>query len=127
MSDKVRQLRSFQLLYEKVAPASLLRASSVLKIEQNILTLAANNGAIATKLRQMTPDLVRQLQLQGCEVTGIQVKVQVSIPSTTRPVAPSSLSLEGKKRVADLAESLTDSPLKSALQRLAKNSKSTPK
>jgi hypothetical protein len=124
MSDKVRQLRSFQLLYEKVAPASLLRASSVLKIEQNILTLAANNGAIATKLRQMTPDLVRQLQQHGCEVTGIQVKVQVSIPPSSRPVAPSALSLEGKKQVADLAESLTDSPLKSALQRLAKNSRS---
>jgi len=121
LSGKVRQLRSLQLLYEKIAPASLLRASSVLKIEQNILTLAANNGAVATKLRQMTPDLVSQLQLQGGEVTGIQVRVQVTLPPTSRPAAPSSLSLEGQRHLVDLAKSLSDSPLKSALQRLAKN------
>ena len=125
MSDKVRQLRSFQLLYEKVAPVSLLRASSVLNIEQNVLTLAANNGSIATKLRQMAPDLVRQLQLQGCEVTGIQVKVQVTLPPAPRPAAPSKLSPEGKKHLSDLAQRLTDSPLKNALQRLSKNTRSS--
>lgn len=88
------------------------------------MTLAANNGAVATKLRQMTPDLVRQLQLHGCEVTGIQVRVQVSIPLAYRPAAPSTLSPEGKKQVASLAESLSESPLKNALSRLAKNSRS---
>jgi len=119
ISGKVQELRSFQLQYEKIAPPSLLRASSVLHIEHNVLTLAANNGAVATKLRQMTPELVRQLQLHGCEVTGIQVRVQVTLPPVSQATSPSFLSSEGKKHLTDLATSLADSPLKSALQRLA--------
>jgi len=119
ISGKVRQLRAIQLLYEQVAPPSLLRSSHVAQMEHNVLTLAANNSAIASKLRQMTPELVRQLQLHGCEVTGIQVRVQVTLPSVTRTAAPSSLSAQGKQQLSELAKTLGDSPLKSALQRLA--------
>jgi hypothetical protein len=119
ISGKVRQLRAIQLLYEQVAPPSLLRSSHVAQMEHNLLTLAANNSAVAAKLRQMTPELVRQLQLHGCEVTGIQVRVQVTSPSVTRTAAPSSLSAQGQQQLSELAKTLGDSPLKSALQRLA--------
>jgi hypothetical protein len=124
ISGKVRQLRSIQSLYEQIAPVSLLRSSQVLCIETGLLTLAANNGAIAAKLRQMTPELLRQLQLQGCEVTGIQVRVQVTVPPNPRPALPSSLSEEGIQQLNNLASTLGDSPLKSALQRLANRNKS---
>jgi hypothetical protein len=123
LSGKVRQLRAFQLHYEQVAPASLLRASHVIQMEQNVLTLAANNSAVAAKLRQMTPELVRQLQLRGCEVTGIQVRVQVTSPPDARAAIPASVSAQGKQQLSELAATLSDSPLKSALQRLAGNKK----
>ena len=123
ISGKVRQLRSFQLHYEQIAPPSLLRSSQVLYIQQGVLTLAANNGAVAAKLRQMTPELLGQLQLQGCEVTGIQVKVQVTLPPNTEPASPSSLSAAGKQHLNNLASTLSDSPLKRALQRLAQKNK----
>ena len=119
LSGKVRQLRLFQSYYAKIAPPSLLRSSQVLHVELDILTVAANNGAVAAKLRQMAPELVRQLQLRGCEVTGIQVKVQVTIPPSARPATPSTMSTRGKQQLIELAASLNDSPLKSALQRLA--------
>jgi hypothetical protein len=115
----VQQLRAFQLHYEKIAPPSLLRASHVLLIEHGILTLAADNGAVAAKLRQLIPELIRQLGLDGCEVTGIQVRVQVALPPAIHATHPSTMSLEGKQKLAELASTLSDSPLKSALQRLA--------
>ena len=113
-----------QLHYAHIAPPSLLRASHVIQLEQNVLILAANNSAIAAKLRQMTPEFVSQLQLRGCEVTGIQVRVQVNTPPDTYTTAPASISVEGKQLLNELAETLADSPLKRAIQRLAATKKS---
>ena len=90
-----------------------------MQIEDRILTLAANNSAVAAKLRQMAPELITQLQLHGCEVTGIQVRVQVGFQPAKHPNTPASVSTEGKQQLSDLAASLKDSPLKMALQRLA--------
>ncbi len=123
IAGKVRQLRAYQTHYAQVAPPSLLRSSQVLLIEQGILTLAANNSAVAAKLRQMTPELIEQLQLHGCEVTGIQVRVQVTLPPNARPATPATLSTHGKQQLIELAASLNDSPFKSALQRLAEKNK----
>lgn len=109
-----------QLHYAQIAPPSLLRSSHVAQTELGILTLAANNSAVAAKLRQMTPELVKQLQLRGCEVTGIQVRVQVDNPINTHLAAPASMSAEGKQQLNKLADTLAESPLKSALQRLSR-------
>ena len=94
-----------------------------MQIEDRILTLAANNSAVAAKLRQMAPELITQLQLHGCEVTGIQVRVQVALPTQPRTKVPAAISDSGKKQLKALAESLKDSPLKAALQRLAGKNK----
>lgn len=86
------------------------------------MTLAADNGAIAAKLRQMSSDLAAKLQERGCEVTVIQVQVQVSAPTYTPPPKPHLLSASGKNTLNEFAEKLSDSPLKEALNRLAKRS-----
>jgi len=120
ISGKVRQLRAFQSHYEQIAPPSLLRSSHVAQIEGSVLILAANNGAVAAKLRQLTPELIRQLELQGCEVTAIQVRVQVTLPPNAHTPHPASLSAKGKEQLSNLAATLSESPLKSALERLAR-------
>lgn len=119
LSSKAGQLQALQRHYEQIAPASLIRYSRVLQLEQQILTLAANNGAVAAKLRQLVPELTRTLQNKGCEITGIQVKVQVTLPAAECTPTPPTLSATGQKRLIELAVELPDSPLKSALQRLA--------
>lgn len=120
LSGKAGQLLTLRRHYEQIAPASLVPYSHVLQLEQQILTLAANNGAIAAKLRQLAPELTRLLQSKGCEVTGIQVRVQVTQPAAERPPAATTLSATGRKRLLELAAQLPDSPLKNALQRLSK-------
>ena len=125
LSGKARQLRALQLLYAKVTPPSLLRASHVIQLEQNILTLAADNSAIAAKIRQLIPELIQQLKLLDCEVTGIQVRVQVTLPAAIPIHHAVSVSEHGKKELNNLAVSLPDSPLKNALKRLINSKKSS--
>lgn len=120
LSLKAAQLVALQRHYELIAPPSLVRASHVLQLERQTLTLAADNSAAAAKLRQFAPELAHLFQGAGCEVTGIQVRVQVTRPTVMRTPTPSLLSATGRQRLADLAGKLPDSPLKSALQRLAR-------
>lgn len=120
LSRKAEQLLALQRHYERIAPPSLMRASRVLLLEGQTLTLAADNSAASAKLRQLAPELTRLFQSAGCEVTGIQVKVQVAQPSIMRTPTPVSLSAIGRQQLVDLADKLADSPLKNALQRLAK-------
>jgi hypothetical protein len=121
LSGKVRQLRLLQQQYTKIAPPSLLRASHVEQLEQQVLTLTANNSAVAAKLRQLAPELLKQLQQYGSEVTGIQVRVQVTINTHKPSPRAASISPQGKQHLAEFATSLADSPLKQALQRLSIN------
>ena len=120
LSRKAEQLVALQRHYERLAPPSLMRASHVLQLERQTLTLAANNSAAAAKLRQLAPQLVSQFQSAGCEVTGIRVKVQVASPPIVCAPAPALLSATGRQRLMDLADSLSESPLKNALHRLAR-------
>ena len=117
---KAEQLRALQQSFEQVAPAALVRFSHVMLLEQTILTLMADNSAVAAKLRQLAPRLAQLLTEIGCEVTAIQVRVQVALPLIFRPEPPPALSAAGKKRLIASSEKLPSSLLKNALQRLAK-------
>lgn len=123
LTDAARQLAVLQRHYLRIAPPSLARASRVDWLTQQTLVLAADNAAVAAKLRQLAPQLTLQLRQMGVEVTGIQVKVQVSAPRHTPVSAGRTLSTAGQQQMNSLAESLPDSPLKNALLRLARRPK----
>lgn len=113
---------ALQRQVEQVLPSALRRGCRAIKLERQTLTLAANNGAIAAKLRQMGAEIAASLQALGREVTVIQVQVQVSAPPFVPPPQPRTLSPRGKNQLREFADDLSDSPLKDALKRLsAKN------
>lgn len=120
LTRKAQELTVLQQHWEHVAPPSLRRGCRVTHLDQETLTVVADNGAIASKLRQMTPELAAELRGKGVEVTVIQVQVQVSAPPFKPARQPRSLGLTGKTQLTDFAEKLTDSPLKEALNRLAR-------
>jgi hypothetical protein len=120
LSSKARQLNVLQQQYEAIVPPALKLGSQVIQLQQQILVIAANNGAVAAKLRQMTAELISLFQARGCEVTGIQIKVQVTSPPRAIPSEPRKLGKPARDALNKLEENLADSPLKTALRRLAK-------
>ena len=93
----------------------------VLGLHLGTLSIAAVNATIAAKLRQLAPEMVAKLQHRGCEVSGIRVKVQVSFDRGQRNPPPRKLSKTAQKALNGLSHGLDNSPLKSALERMARN------
>lgn len=120
LSSKASQLNALQRHYESIIPPALQRSSQVLQLHKQTLVIAANNGAVAAKLRQMTAELISRFQARGCEVTGIQIKVQVTAPPPVMSFKPRKLSKVAREALNSLGEDLADSPLKSALRRLGR-------
>jgi hypothetical protein len=127
-SDRLRSLtREAQLIAElnqilaNVAPPGLTQACCVKQLRDGTLTLLAENAAIAAKLKQLAARLLASYQKQRRQVTSIRIEVQVT-QSASRPAEkrePKSLSIETIENLERLASQLEDSPLKTALTRLA--------
>ena len=82
------------------------------------LNLVADAGAIAAVARQRAPDLLAELQREGCEFTSIRVRVQVA--TATRKIqkpVPKQIDRAALRPLATLAQELPAGPLKAALAR----------
>jgi hypothetical protein len=121
LTRAVRQLSELQQILAKNAPPALTQSCCVKQLRAGILYLSADNAAVASQLRQLTPRLIAGYQKQGSEVTSIRIEVQVGKPAKRPPSAAEnrSLSTESIENIKGLAERLEDSPLKAALTRLA--------
>ena len=113
---------SLQRHYESFSPPSLSRSSQVLRLDQQTVIIAANNGAVAAKLRHMTSELISLFQARGYKITGIQIKVQVSAPPSVASIEPRVLGKAAQDALSKLDRKLPDSPLKTALRRLGRRS-----
>lgn len=118
LAHKARELMLMQKIWDSIVPPSLARSSQVLNYESQTLIIRTANGAVATKLRHMTTELVEQLHLKGVEVTLIQFQVQVAHPITPPTSHKRAISKQGKQALGNFTEKLGASPLKDALNRL---------
>lgn len=123
LSSKAEQLSALQRHFDNIVPSSLKNSSHVLQMNRQAVVIAAANGAVAAKLRQMTSELISLFQARGCEVTGIQIKVQVANPTPVTQPKPRQLGKAAQDALNELEENLAESPLKTALRRLAKRAK----
>jgi len=121
--ERSQVLSALQRQIIDVVPDYLLQSGQlqVLSLKMGTLRIAVANAAVAAKIRQLAPDMVAKLQNKGCEVSGIQVKVQVSFDRGNRTPPPRLLSKTAQDTITGFNQSLTDSPLKTVLERLAKN------
>ena len=78
LKQATQRVLALQRLYSACAPPDLVQHSRVIKVDGSKLVLAADNGAVAAKLRQVMPRLLKNLQKQAAEVTVLQVRVQVA-------------------------------------------------
>jgi len=119
---KAQALSALQRHFISVAPPHLAQSSQVqvLGLQLGTLSIAVANAAVAAKLRQLAPELAIMMQSRGCEVSGIRVKVQVSFNRLQPKPAPHKLSKTAQNALNELSLKLKDSPLKFALEKMAK-------
>ncbi|THF61180.1 DciA family protein [Pseudothauera rhizosphaerae] len=125
LHDHAARLRRLQTAFERCLPPLLAASCRVGNLKGETLVVFAQGNAVAAKLKQMAPGLAARLVEQGHALREIQVKVAVHQPAPWRPApVERHISAEGKRSLTDLAASLpADSPLREALERLARRSR----
>ena len=118
--DKAQALSALQRDFISVAPAQLAPSCQVMGLQLGTLSIAVANSTLAAKLRQLAPELVVLLQNKGFQVSGIRVKVQVSFDRSRPRLAPRQLSQTAQQALNQLSSGLSDSPLKHALEKMAR-------
>jgi hypothetical protein len=119
--NQTRPLREVQKLYATLVPPYLRSASRVGSVAREELKLFADSGAVATRLRLLAPDLLLEFRAKGWQFSAIRVGVQVRIrPETAPKKAREPLDGNARRALQRAADELDDSPLKQAMQRLAK-------
>lgn len=119
LSSHVEHLLELQRLWESLAPSPLAQMCRVSGLQDRILVVYANSGAVAAKVRQLAPTVLEKFQKKGLEVTAILVRVQARyVVQETKPIKTLLLGTAGSASLRRLADQLTASPLKQALERM---------
>jgi len=118
LMPQARRLIELRRILAAVLPEALARCSSIANVKQGKIVIFAANGAVAAKLRLLSPALQEQLSKRGVEVTGLEVRVQPGGPMTQVPDKSAKLSAEGAARLDGLCGQLPESELKNAIRRI---------
>lgn len=116
LSHHARRLSELQQVLLEFVPFPLSRAIRVRNFRAGTLFVLASNAAVAAKLRQLAPTLLRHVRKRELEVTGIHVEVQVA--EQQKPCLDKAVRDLSRRTVEDLdrlAGTLKDSPLKAAI------------
>ncbi|KVD71117.1 hypothetical protein WS62_10780 [Burkholderia sp. ABCPW 14] len=88
-------------------------------IKDGTLTLFAAHNALAARLRQVEPRLLSELQARGWAVAALKVRVRPQPAPEPPRVKQARMSAAGTDALRQLADTLEQSPLQSALARMA--------
>jgi hypothetical protein len=117
------KLTAMQQVFMKIAPPKLAQRCALGPFVDGDLTIYAQNGAIAAKLRQMLPSLLLKFWARGYEVTAIRVAVQAnyhSLIETDAPVKTRQIGQAGVEKLSNLIAEMPASPLRTAVAKLLK-------
>lgn len=120
---QVTTLTAIQKIWDAVVPQNFRPFCRAGGVKHRRITVYADNGTVAAKLKLLAPSLLIHLQKQGVEVTSIRVEVQVKSTARSKPKVMRNLSSTASNSLSTLAKTLPDSPLRSALERLASHQK----
>jgi predicted nucleic acid-binding Zn ribbon protein len=115
---RVKQLAALEHLYAASVPKVLASRSRVAYEREGTVVIAADNSAIAAKLRHLAPRIVLEIVKSVPEVTAIRVEVQVAQAPAVRREPSAEIGPKGLASLCELRDSLPVSPLKAALNRL---------
>jgi hypothetical protein len=127
LAQQLLLIKRLQKRYRTLVPETLAQASRVCAIEGTTVVICAASGPVAAALRHLAPRLLQGLRetrsgskhSRDQELNAIRVEVQVDAPAPRRRIKPrDDVPAEQLARVAG---KLADSPLKSELERIARD------
>lgn len=122
LQDHAARLRRLQGALEGALAPQLSSQCQVANLKDGTLVIAARGGAVAVRLKQMTPSLIEHFARAGHPLQGIRIKV--ATPEQTqwrRPPTERHISPDAKATLAEFAATLpADSPLRGSLERLVR-------
>lgn len=113
---------SLEKVLSELLPSHLLDSVSVIGLQEEKLTLAVRNAAVASRIKHLSPSIIETLTRLGWKVSAIRTKTQ-SFFSVARQEKRKIATISEKEvnLFESLADALADSPLKSAVQNLVRN------
>ena len=108
-------------IVRKALPPVLAHSCRVANIDRQCLTLAVPAAAHATRLRQLTPTLLRALARHGWNLNQIDIRVQAGLLSHARKTPPREVQPLGRNALdcfEELQQNVEPGPLAEAISRL---------
>jgi len=121
-----KRLLALQRCLCSASPPGIAKLCRVANYRLGTIVIHAENGAVATKLRQLSARLGHEFEKSGVEVTEIRVRVQAQDGGRDRGASPigNSLSAKSKSALTSLQTSLPESsPLRAPLEKLIRRSR----
>lgn len=119
LAHQASALTALQKIWHAIIPENLLPYTQAGNIQHKRLTVYADNGAVAAKIKLLLPTLLSKLQKQGVEVTSIRVQVQVQSIASKPIRSPRVVSQNGADNLQALSNQLTGTKLGEILARIA--------
>jgi hypothetical protein len=123
-ASHAQKLMRLQRILDSATP--LTRRARISNVKLGKIFIFADNSAVAAKLRQMEPRLIKVFQAEAAEVTGIEIRVQPGRMNRPAPrtIASATIGIGGKRGLTSFAEALPEeSALRLALKRLLESAK----
>lgn len=121
IAERSRRAARLQRIYLEAVPRELAESSRIGWARGDILSVVADDGATAAKLRQIPSRVLQHLRRSGYEFNSMRIEVQVGRqPQSGAYRRDKSLSKEALTAIEKTLAQLADSPLKAALARLAR-------
>jgi len=119
LAVRARALLNTQAALERALPAALAGHVRVMQLENAVLSLACDSGAIASRLRQQSDALLASLGKQGIAASSARISVNPELRARyVHPVEKPGLPAAALDGLAHLNAEIEDGPLKDALSHL---------
>ncbi len=117
-----RELLGTQAALDRALPAALAGHVRVMQLDNGVLSLACDSGAVASRLRGQTDALATRLVKNGVAVTSIRLSVHPELlPRYAHPVDKPGVPAAALDGLDHLKSEIEDGPLKEALGRLLRH------
>ncbi len=119
LAVRARALLDTQAALAHALPAALAGHVRVMQLENAVLSLACDSGAVASRLRQQTDALLASLGKHGIAATSVRVSVNPELHARyVHPVEKRGLPPAALDGLTHLNTEIEDGPLKDAIDRL---------